>query len=124
MPRCLCYRIFCCGLWPKTSRSYSDDFFVLVPAVDYSREEFAQTLAVVGSVRGRAPVVADEKHIACVEVGACMDISLYSSTPNFASKGTLQVHTKYSFSVNLSKLESGYIPGRLHGEAGEAVEAG
>ena len=93
MPRCLCYRIFCCGLWPKTSRYNSDDFFVSVPALDYSREEFAQTLAVVGNVRGRAPVVVDEKHIACVEVGACMDISLYSSTPNFASKGTLKVRT-------------------------------
>ena len=77
-----------CGFWPKKLRLVGDDVFILVPAVDFSREEFAQTLAVVGSIRGRAPVVADEKHIACVEVGACMDISLYSSTPNFASKGT------------------------------------
>ena len=63
----------------------------LCTAIDFSREEFAQTLAVIGSVRGRAPVVVDQKHIACVEGGG-MNVCLYPyNKGNFSLEATLQV---------------------------------
>ena len=60
-------------------------------AINYNREEFAQTLPVRGTVRGRAPVVVSEGHVSCVDRGG-MNICLYAyDNAQFPSKGTLQV---------------------------------
>jgi len=57
---------------------------------DFSKEEFAQTLSVLGNVRGRAPVVVDEKYIACPEFSSGMYINLYANDTKFELKGKLE----------------------------------
>ena len=63
----------------------------LFPAIDYSREEFQQTLAVAGSVRGRAPVICDGQHIICVDQKGGMNISVYKYEEKFQHKCNLEV---------------------------------
>ena len=69
-------------------------------AIDYTREEFAQTLAVKGSVQGRSPVVMDQAYIACVDRGG-MSVRLYANdNAQFPPKGTLEV-ALYDYSTLL-----------------------
>lgn len=64
---------------------------IVFSAVDFSREEFAQTVSVRGTIRGRAPVVVDEHHIICVDTKG-MDVSIYEyDNAKFPLKGSLQV---------------------------------
>ena len=67
---------------------------VLLSAADFSREEFAQTLAVIGNVRGRAPVMVDEKHIVCPEAGFGLNVCVYEFGGQFIAKGKLEVSLK------------------------------
>jgi hypothetical protein len=59
--------------------------------MDFSREEFAQTLAVRATVRGRAPVVVDDHHVVCVDRGG-MKVSLFTNdNSKFPTKTTFEV---------------------------------
>ena len=59
--------------------------------MDFSREEFAQTVAVRGTIRGRAPAVVDERHIICVD-RAGMDVTVYEyDNSKFPLKASLKV---------------------------------
>ena len=44
---------------------------------------------------GRAPVVVDEKHIACPEFSSGMYINLYANDTKFELKGKLEVSICY-----------------------------
>ena len=70
-------------------------FFPILATSDFSKEEFAQTLSVLGNVRGRAPVVVDEKYIACPEFSSGMYINLYANDTKFELKGKLEVSIYY-----------------------------
>ena len=48
---------------------------------------------------GRAPVVVDEKHIACPEFSSGMYINLYANDTKFESKGKLEVSISYLMSI-------------------------
>ena len=59
--------------------------------MNFTREEFRQTLAVKGSVAGRAPVVVDDQTIACVERSSGLNVSLYEyDNGKFPAKGSLK----------------------------------
>jgi len=58
---------------------------------DFSREEFQTTLALQGSVRGRAPVLVDENHILCVDQSGGMNIKVYDyKDKDYSQKCNLQ----------------------------------
>ena len=73
-------------------------FIPILAGSDFSKDEFAQTLSVLGNVRGRAPVVVDEKYIACPEFGSGMYINLYANDTKFELKGKLEVSNPFVFS--------------------------
>ena len=59
---------------------------------DFSREEYQATLALHGTVRGRAPVLVDENHILCVDRSGGMNIKVYDyKDKDFSEKCNLQV---------------------------------
>lgn len=76
--------------------------------MDYTREEFKQTLAVKGSVPGRAPVVVDDQTIACVERGSGLNISLFHyDNAKFPSKGSLK--DGHDMIINALLLNQNYV---------------
>ena len=72
--------------------NFNNSILIFLELSDFSREEFQTTLALQGSVRGRAPVLVDEYHILCVDQSGGMNIKVYDyKDKDYSQKCNLQV---------------------------------
>ena len=91
-------------------------FISILAASDFSKEEFAQTLSVLGNVRGRAPVVVDEKYIVCPEPGSGMNVNIYANDTKNQIKNQIESIGKLEVSIYYSMPIGTYIVNSITGK--------